>query len=105
MDEPQPTGSPEPYRPKPQKKEPWWLRYGVAAGLLWAAVYVADTKPDLWWAALGFGAFAIVCAWELALWLGGLLLVVWFFNGLSSLPTSTAIIIGALIIAAALDRD
>lgn len=89
------------------------VRYPVAAGCTYLAYVFATetTGKDTVWAVLGCVVLAVVLARELAMWLLGALvvgLVAWAFiaglGALNTLPVSTAIIIGALIIAMALNN-
>lgn len=84
---------------------PWYLRYPAAAGLISFAVYLLnyDTNAQRWWVPFGLGALALLFMFEIlfiaifAAIFGGL---VWMaFGAIAGIPTSVAIIIGALIIA------
>jgi len=79
-------------------------RYSIAVVLICAAIFIADAKPSAWWIGILLALWAAVLVREITFLLillgGGYLLVI----GLASLPVSIAIIIGALIIAAAMRK-
>lgn len=86
------------------------MRYLGAAICAYLSYELAtDTKtPNSGWAALGLLAIAFVLARELGMWLLGIALFVgiaWaLIAGISALPVSAAIIIGALIIAGSISK-
>lgn len=89
----------------------WWYRYPLAGMMFLGAWFLVDTKPQLWWVATCAVIYGLVLAKELGfLALFGLACIVglWIFQGIvqgiSSLPVSLAVIIGALIIAVAVSR-
>ncbi len=92
-----------------QKKEAdildqWWFRYPLAVLLIVVAWWIEDVKPHAWWISVILVLMAIVNARELALWIIGLALVWAMIAGIAALPVAVAIIVGALIIASAINR-
>jgi hypothetical protein len=87
-----------------------WARYPAAAALLYGSYYFAfvDTSKNAGTAALALLVLACLCAYEAAVAVLVVSLVMaigWaLFAGVSAIPVSVAIIVGALIIAAALRR-
>lgn len=88
-----------------ESDDKWYVRYPLAALMLFGSVYLIQDSPKLWWVAL---CGVIVAAFQareislIALAFGG----IWFlFKGIASLPVSAAIIVGAMIIAAALRKS
>lgn len=82
----------------------WFVRYALSALFLWGAYFVA-TGPmgnNLWWVVLGPVALAAFQAWEVTLLAIGIGMLVAVFHGIAALPVSAAIVIGAVIIASAL---
>lgn len=86
------------------------VRYAGAAGCLYMAYLFAteSTDKDKAWFAFGSAVVAFILARELGIWLLGVGIAcgaAWaFFSGIAALPVSAAVIIGALIIAAAISR-
>ncbi|GCB02949.1 hypothetical protein PSUB009319_05800 [Ralstonia sp. SET104] len=86
------------------------VRYALAALLLYGAYYFAVEfqARNSGWIALGAFVGAGALAHELSKWLFGLALIgviIWaFIAGISALPVSAALIIGALIIASAMQK-
>ena len=79
-------------------------RYSIAVVLICGAIFISDAKPNAWWLGIFLALWAAVLAREISFLFilagGGYLLLA----GLASIPVSIAIIIGALIIAAAVRR-
>jgi len=86
------------------------VRYPIAVLLLYGAYYfgVESTSKDTGWAAAGCLLIAGLCARELSKWILGIALfgaIAWaVIAGISALPVSAAIIVGALIIADAMKK-
>lgn len=86
------------------------VRYPLSIVLFWFAFYVSQewTQRNSWLVVMASICGALWCARELAIWLIGAGIffgLAWaFFSGISMLPVSAAIVIGALIIASALER-
>lgn len=83
-------------------EDKWWYRYPMAILMLGGAIYLNDANPKVWWLAVLLGFAAILMMREilillLALGAGWLL-----YSGITALPVSVAIIIGAIIIASAI---
>jgi hypothetical protein len=81
-------------------KWPWWLRYLVAIGLIVLAVYSSSSnEKDSGILALVMIVIAFFMMHEILviLILGGIAYLI--FGAIAALPTSVAIIIGALILA------
>ncbi len=89
-------------RNQAELEEMWYYRYPIAVILLVAAFYLLGERPQLWWMSAVLAICAAIQARELALIAviaGGGYMVV---GGIASLPTSAAIILGAIIISAAI---
>lgn len=86
------------------------VRYAAAAASLFGAYYFAfeSGARNTGVGALAFVVLAAALAWEAALWMLGISLVIGIgyavISGIASLPVSVAIIIGAIIIASAINR-
>ena len=86
------------------------VRYIIAAALAYGAYYFGaeSTSKNAGWAAAGCIALAAIFARELSKWILGLSLVgliAWaVIAGISALPISAAIIVGAIIIASAVNK-
>jgi len=86
------------------------VRYIGAAGCLYIAFWLATngTEKNTGWHALIWAVFALILARELGMWLLGIAVIIgvgWaLFAGISALPVSAAIVIGALIIAVAIGK-
>lgn len=87
-----------------------WFRYPCAVALCGVAYYFAAESPSKHseWLAVAALVFAGICARELSrglLYLGLVVGFAWLLvSGLAALPVSAAIIIGALIIASAVQK-
>ena len=84
-----------------------WLRFPLACACVAGAVYFGSQEyRHAWMLVVAFALFAVVLARELVTWAIGAAIVGaigWaIFTGLSTLPISAAIIIGAFIIASAM---
>jgi len=79
-------------------------RYSLAIMVVCGAIFIADAKPNEWWIAAVLALWAAILAREITI----LLIVIggayFLFLGIASLPVSIAVIIGALIIAAAVRK-
>ena len=86
----------------------WYARYALAAFLIWLGIWLWDVKGDNWiarCASIVYFGWALYVAREVGLLVLagiGIALVLWIFTALPPIPT--AIIVGAIIIAAAI-RD
>ena len=82
----------------------WWFRYPAAFVMIAGSAWLYDIRPKLWWVSVVICLVAMVYTWEislLAICLGlGWLMV----KGVAALPVAAAIIIGALIIASAINK-
>lgn len=79
---------------------PWWLSYSVGLAIIWFSIFhrVDNTKAP-GWLALALCIVAVCMMYEIlvALVLGE---IAWpIFGAIAGIPTSVALIIGALIIA------
>lgn len=83
----------------PGSDDKWWARYPWAALLLFAAWYLVDSKPHLWWLSAFFVLGAAGLAREVSLIVLGLVLLVAVISGLAALPLSLAVILSAALIA------
>jgi hypothetical protein len=84
----------------------WYVRYAMASAFVIFGIWVYSERPSLWWAALlGVGVAALL-ARELTLLcialavVAGLVYLIW--QAFVVMPTAAAILIGAVIIAAAI---
>jgi hypothetical protein len=86
--------------PHAKDEFPWWLRYSTGLGMLWLSVFHFAGNPKApEWLAFALGIVATCMMYEIlvALIVGG---IAWaFFGAVAGIPTSAALIIGALIIA------
>jgi hypothetical protein len=86
--------------PDAKDEFPWWLRYPTGLGLIWLSIFHIASSPKVpGWLAFALCIFAVCMMYEIlvALILGG---IAWaFFGAIAGIPTSVALIIGALIIA------
>ena len=80
----------------------WYYRYPAAAFWLFVAYHVVVRWPSLWWVSILIVLVAAFQARELSLFLIGVGCMYLVVQGIAALPTSLAIIFGALIIATAL---
>jgi hypothetical protein len=86
------------------------VRYIGAAGCLYVAYWLTtdSTGKSTGWASLIWAVFALILARELGMWLLGIGLVIgagWaLFAGIAALPVSVAVVVGALIIASAVNK-
>lgn len=91
-------------------EEPWWIRYPIAIGVVWLGYFCAfEWSNKLGWIAAALLWFiAAGLAREALLWvigLGALALVGWgLMAGVAALPISLAIVLGAVIIALAIQN-
>ena len=109
-----PSVATEPAKPAPweEKLEEFVLlklvRYPAAAGLLWLAYELADVEKPKWILVIAVVVGALFAAHELFLWLllAGIVIGVLTlgFNLVAALPVSAAIVVGAIIIAAAMKK-
>lgn len=82
----------------------WLSRYTIAAVLLCGVAALMDYRPNLWWLFIALVVWAAILAREISILVLALAGAYLLFLGVAALPTSIAIIIGALIIAAALRK-
>ena len=89
----------------------WWYRYPMAGLAFLSAWFLMEWRPNLWWLSVIAVLYGLTIARELgavvlyvALAGFGIYIVVAAFQGVASLPVSVAIIIGAVIIAAAVGK-
>ena len=80
-----------------------WVRYVSAALLLGGAAWTLQGGAR-WWIPVALSAYALIRAWEISLVVLGIGAAYFLFRGVASLPISAAVIIGALIIAAAIKK-
>ena len=81
----------------------WWVRYPLGACLLIGSVYLYDANPKRWLLSVILALFGLLAIRELVL-VGAVIGVGWLLiQGIASLPVSIAIIIGAIIIASAIN--
>ncbi|MBI3777861.1 MAG: hypothetical protein HY274_02940 [Gammaproteobacteria bacterium] len=92
------------HRKQEELENKWYVRYPLAALMLWGAWYILDTKPDRWWLAAFAALAAAFFAREISFFLIVVGLGYLLFQGIASLPMSAAIIIGAIIIASAIKK-
>jgi hypothetical protein len=94
----------EEQRKQAEFEDKWYFRYPVAALMIFGALYLLNERPNLWWMSVFLAIAAAFQARELSLVgiaIGGGYVLI---KGIASLPTSVAIVLGALIIAAAVGR-
>ena len=90
-------------KPKPADEFPWYFRYPLAIAVIVGLFEMPDNAAQHWWVPVVMVCFAAVLMFEilvfavLAAIIGGLVSL--FFGAVAGIPTSAAIIIGALIIA------
>lgn len=85
----------------------WWVRYPLAALIVWGAMWVASKPNEKAGDWLIIGMALLWAAWlarEIAYVLLGVGAIWLLFKGVAALPVSVAVIIGAIIIAGAMKR-
>lgn len=82
----------------------WFSRYSIATVLLCGALFIPEAKPKFWWLSIFLALWAAVLARELSLLLLAAAGLYFVFKGLASVPVSVAIVIGACIIAYAIQK-
>lgn len=80
----------------------WFSRYSIATVLICGAVFIPEAKPKFWWVSIFLALWAAVLARELSLLLFAAAGLYFVFKELASVPVSVAIVIGACIIAYAI---
>ena len=85
-------------------EDKWWFRYPLAALFVWAAWYVAEKKPGLWWLSVVLVLLAAFMAREVSLVLLGLALLAAVLGGLAALPVPLAVVMAGALIAYAVYR-
>ncbi|MCB1805696.1 MAG: hypothetical protein KDJ99_11280 [Candidatus Competibacteraceae bacterium] len=83
----------------------WYVRYPFAAILLTSALYIVNKAPDMWWLAAGTVLYVVFLAFDAVLIASTLFAVYSLFQGVSALPISAVVIIGAFIMALSLNRN
>lgn len=82
----------------------WWVRYPLGVVLLLVAGYLYDAHPNKWIWPLLIALFGVLALRELLLVGIGIGAIWLLVQGIVALPVSIAIIIGAMIIAAAINN-
>ncbi len=80
----------------------WYIRYPIAAFLVYVAWWFAEQKGDQWWLSIGGLIMAVYFAREISLLVIIGVVLYMLFQGIAALPVSVAVIIGAIIISNAI---